>query len=390
MKEEEEDGEEISVDTSLGHESDETHTLIEGHSLGAPLPPPATSTRKNFLYGLLCITSVAVIWVAAGELAQYVFLSLHINEPVFLTYINVSEFLVLLPVAYLREVVWGVSPPSDWRTAAKYAAMVCPLWFFAQGSYNMSIVFTTVSSSTALSATSCVFTFLLTLCLLRRGGTLATALGVGCTVVGGMLVGYGDQSSSSAPRLAWVGNTLALFSAAAYASYSMAIKMLVPGEEEGEIKDGAAVKASADPAREAAGGSAVAAGGGAGLPLSMLVFFGFLGLWTSLGLLPIVITLHATNVENLSGWAGNGSAILLVLLKGLFDNVLSDLLWAKAIQLTSPTFAAVGLSLTIPLAVLSDFVLDGILPSPLGGGGAVCVFIGFVFCALGERASTTS
>jgi len=92
---------------------------------------------------------VAVIWVAAGELAQYVFLSLHINEPVFLTYINVSEFMVLLPVAYLREGVWRVSPPSDWRRAAKYAAMVCPLWFFAQGSYNMSIVFTTVSSSTA-------------------------------------------------------------------------------------------------------------------------------------------------------------------------------------------------------------------------------------------------
>ena len=99
---------------SLGQET-ETRTLLGQGEEGPSAPPklsPPPSTRKNFLYGLLCITSVAVIWVAAGELAQYVFLSLHINEPVFLTYINVSEFMVLLPVAYLREGVWGVSPHS--------------------------------------------------------------------------------------------------------------------------------------------------------------------------------------------------------------------------------------------------------------------------------------
>jgi hypothetical protein len=39
------------------------------------------------------------------------------------------------------------------------------------------------------------------------------------------------------------------------------------------------------------------------------------------------------------------------LLKGLLDNVLSDLLWARAVTLTSPAFAAVGLALTLPPAV---------------------------------------
>ena len=36
------------------------------------------------------------------------------------------------------------------------------------------------------------------------------------------------------------------------------------------------------------------------------------------------------------------------------NNVLSDYLWARAVVLTTPTVATVGLSLTIPLAFVSD------------------------------------
>lgn len=38
--------------------------------------------------------------------------------------------------------------------------------------------------------------------------------------------------------------------------------------------------------------------------------------------------------------------------QGMADNVLSDTLWAKAVMLTSPAAATVGLSLTVPLAIL--------------------------------------
>eukprot|EP00439_Symbiodinium_sp_Y106_P071187 s88_g12.t1 len=46
----------------------------------------------------------------------------------------------------------------------------------------------------------------------------------------------------------------------------------------------------------------------------------------------------------------------LLIFNGLFDNVLSQFAWAKAVQWTSPTAATVGLSLTIPLSVVADFV----------------------------------
>lgn len=56
--------------------------------------------------------------------------------------------------------------------------------------------------------------------------------------------------------------------------------------------------------------------------------------------------------------AGFSATILgFIVLNGLCDNVLSDYLWARAIVLTSPTVATVGLSLTIPLAFLSDALL---------------------------------
>ena len=68
----------------------------------------------------------------------------------------------------------------------------------------------------------------------------------------------------------------------------------------------------------------------------------------------------------------------LLVLKGLFDNVLSDYLWARSIVLTSATVATVGLGLTIPLAFLSDWFISDITPSTQGVFGALSVLIGFI------------
>ena len=73
-------------------------------------------------------------------------------------------------------------------------------------------------------------------------------------------------------------------------------------------------------------------------------------------------------------------------MKGLFDTVLSDYLWARSILLTSATVATVGLGLTIPLALLSDlFVMDrGDVWSFEGVFGAMLVMLGFVFVNIRE------
>ena len=86
-----------------------------------------------------------------------------------------------------------------------------------------------------------------------------------------------------------------------------------------------------------------------------------------------MIALHYSGTEDLSPIAQSGGARImwLLLLKGMADNVLSDTLWAKAVMLTSPAAATVGLSLTVPLAMASELLLpsrwmvDAAPPTPL-------------------------
>lgn len=64
-------------------------------------------------------------------------------------------------------------------------------------------------------------------------------------------------------------------------------------------------------------------------------------------------------------------------ISGFFNNVISDYLWARSVVLTSSTVATVGLSITIPLAMISDFIVQNQAPTGLSASGAVLVIIGF-------------
>lgn len=72
-----------------------------------------------------------------------------------------------------------------------------------------------------------------------------------------------------------------------------------------------------------------------------------------------------------------GAAVGFMVLSGLFNNVISDYLWARSVVLTSSTVATVGLSITIPLAMVSDFFVQTKVPGTLSSLGAVLVVIGF-------------
>lgn len=67
---------------------------------------------------------------------------------------------------------------------------------------------------------------------------------------------------------------------------------------------------------------------------------GFIGMSNAIILLPLVLALHYTHTEPLN--ALTFEIFGLIVVKGLFDNVLSDMLWARSIMLTSPTVATVG------------------------------------------------
>ena len=74
----------------------------------------------------------------------------------------------------------------------------------------------------------------------------------------------------------------------------------------------------------------------------------------------------------------SATTVCRIVVKGLGNNVLADYFWARAVVLTSPTVVAVGLSVTIPIAFASDFLLHGLVPDVLNACGAGLVICGFL------------
>lgn len=79
-------------------------------------------------------------------------------------------------------------------------------------------------------------------------------------------------------------------------------------------------------------------------------------MFNCLMLWPFMIVLHYTGVESFE--LPPVKVLLYLLVNGLIGTVLSDLLWSYAIFYTSPTVATVGLSLSIPLAIISELFLN--------------------------------
>lgn len=228
----------------------------------------------------------------------------------------------------------------------RIALMICPIWFGANLAYITSLALTSVTSSTIISTTSSLFTFALSVLLLDEQPSAAKIGGVSLCMAGNVLTALADRSSSSSDGShaahAFFGDVVCLLGAILYGLYTVLIRRLMPDEAR----------------------------------YSLALFFGLLGAANGLALLPVVVALHFSRVEPLDDLSTK--LIGMIVVKGLFDNVLSDFLWAKAIVLTSPTAATVGLSLTIPIAMATDAALHGIYPSGLGSLAALFVCAGFI------------
>ncbi|KAK8918345.1 hypothetical protein KSP39_PZI021435 [Platanthera zijinensis] len=254
---------------------------------------------------------------------------------------------------------------------AKVSLLICPFWFFAQLTFNLSLKYTTVTSNTILSSSSSLFTFLVSVAFLGEKFTwvklVSVFLCMGGTVIVSLAdVGVGVNAIVSNPVL---GDALTLISACLYAVYISLIRKNLPDEMKGE-------------------GHA-----------SMAQFLGYLGLFNLLIFLPVALGLEFTKLESFhkitwnqfslivgKGFRFRSEALreadaaassLTVEQIGLLDNVVSDYLWAKAILLTTTTVATAGLTIQVPIAAIVDSI-TGHAPRLLDYIGAVSIILGFV------------
>lgn len=110
--------------------------------------------------------------------------------------------------------------------------------------------------------------------------------------------------------------------------------------------------------------------------VNMPLFFGLVGFFNVIIMWPGFFILHWTGVETFS--MPPTQHIWTIVLSNALTSFVSDLCWAYAMLLTTPLVVTVGLSLTIPLSLVGQIVLQSQYVSPLYWVGAAIVGLSFL------------
>lgn len=111
--------------------------------------------------------------------------------------------------------------------------------------------------------------------------------------------------------------------------------------------------------------------------IHMPTFFGFVGFFNVLLLWPAFLVLHFTGLETFQ--PPPTGRVWTILLINSVSSLFSDICWAYAMVLTSPLVVTVGLSLTIPLSLVGEMIIQGRFESWIYWLGAFIVVGSFVF-----------
>ncbi|OCF75035.1 solute carrier family 35, member F5 [Kwoniella mangroviensis CBS 8886] len=250
----------------------------------------------------------------------------------------------------ISEAIVEVLPRLTIRETAEIAAWWSVVWFVANWAVNASLAWTSVASVTILSSTSGFFTLALGRICGVETFTRTKVFAVISSFIGVLLVTQSDSSLNSSsepgslPSHPIFGDFLALLSAAFYAVYVILLKVRVVDEERADMQ----------------------------------LMLGFAGLFNTIALIPIFPILHYTGWEKFE-LPPSKEAVIICLINFCIT-LSSDYLYVLAMLKTTPMLVTIGLSLTIPLALIgSTFIpsssLGAITLMSLLGAGLV--FVGF-------------
>lgn len=111
--------------------------------------------------------------------------------------------------------------------------------------------------------------------------------------------------------------------------------------------------------------------------IDMPLFFGFVGAFNLLFLWPVIPILNYTGLETFE-IPMNGTLWAVIIINAFIGTFVSDYLWLVSMLMTSPLVVTLGISLTIPLALMGDVLFKGFVPNLNYILGALLVVVGFL------------
>lgn len=373
--------------------------------------------------GIILLLATVVLWTASNFLSSTIFADNEYSKPYFVTYTNTSVFMIpLVPMLLIHlyddrsklgnlqgllqrkagkykllrdhegeedddlpkpdntsqhssrsgspaaQMLLGDNMGSSQRLSvsvsrghdgltlvetARLSFEFCILWFLANYFAAACLEYTTVASSTIIASTSSIWTLLSGSVIGVERFTLRKLFGVLASLAGIALIstvdvsGENDENRGSfphkTPRELATGDSMAFLSAILYGFYVVLMKKRIGDENK----------------------------------VNMPLFFGLVGLFNAILLWPGLVILHLTGVETFQ--LPPTKRILTIVLVNAASSLISDFCWAYAMLLTSPLIVTVGLSLTIPLSLIGQMIIDAQYSNVVYWIGAVITFVSFIF-----------
>jgi len=229
---------------------------------------------------------------------------------------------------------------------AQLALSFSLLWFAGNYSYQAALAYTEAGIVNVLSASSCLFTLVLSAIFPSTQLdklSLTKVVAVLFTVSGVVLVSYSDLKLEEGIPL---GSLWTLSGSIFYSSYIVFLRRKIDHEDK----------------------------------LDVPMFFGFVGLFCFLFLWPLFFVLHFSNHEHFD--LPDREQMLALVVNGVVGTVLSELMWLFGCFYTSSLIATLSISLTIPLTTFADVLIKKVAYDQLFYIGSIPMFVSFFLVAM--------